>query len=116
MIEGLMIKDAIFHLNREVLPEDAERLRLVFYERRRSRELSTEGDTVCVIFYPEILSVSTISENLVKLGYEIVQDEKPRNPFKRFIGNMAKSNQKTFGSERLDCCTINRKFKRLLTF
>jgi hypothetical protein len=112
MIEGLMMKDAVFHLNREVSPEDAERLRLVFTNLEGVESFQTEGDTVCVIFYPEILSISTICENLVKLSYEIVQDEKPRNPFKRFIGNMAKSNQKTFGSERLDCCTINRKFKR----
>jgi hypothetical protein len=112
MIEGLMTQDAILHVNHEVTSEDAGRIRFTFSQIEGIDTFQSEGETVTVVFYPEIISLTKICESLRNLGYELIQENKQRNPFKRLLGSLAESNQKTFGSERLDCCTINRKFKR----
>lgn len=112
MIPGLITKDAVLHLDRELESGDEEQLRLVFSKTEGVESITSDHGTVFVAFYPEIVGLSAIIENFTRLGYRIVQDRKQRNPFKKFLGNLSESNQKTFGSERLDCCTLKDKFKK----
>ena len=112
MIEGLITQDAILHLGRALSLEDAERIRIALARLEGIESIQTEGEVVSLVFYPEIFSLSLICEQLKRLGYEPIQEKKERNPFRRLMGNLAESNRKNFGSERLDCCTINRKFRR----
>jgi hypothetical protein len=112
IIPGLMTKEALFNLDRDISREDAEQLRLFFSNSEGVESYRQEKKTVTVVFYPEILSLSTISAHFSKLGYSLVRDDGQRHSFTRFIRNLAESNKKTFGSERLDCCTIKSKFKR----
>lgn len=60
-------------------------------------------------YYPYVLSAAMIREKLVSLGTIIKENKKIRNPFKRFIYKLAESNEKTFGSETLECCKLNKK-------
>ena len=112
MIEGLIMQYAVLHLKRELSPEDAERIRTALASLEGIESFQTESEVVYLVFYPEIFSLSIIYEQLKRLGYEPVKEGRERNPFRRLMGNLAESNRKNFGSERLDCCTINRKFRR----
>jgi hypothetical protein len=45
------------------------------------------------------------------LGYAIPVPAFSRNPLRRFLDRMAAANEKAFGHERLDCCTMRMKEK-----
>ena len=68
----------------------------------------TQGNGVLRIEYlPEAISASIIRQQVERLGLSVAKKPKSRNPLKRFIGRMIKSNEEAFGTEALDCCKLN---------
>ncbi len=59
-------------------------------------------------YNPYIISLDQIRGIVEGIGYK-VPIEGERNPFKRFLIRMAENNEKAFGHERLDCCTMKKK-------
>ncbi len=57
---------------------------------------------------PYQVSLERVKEEICSLGYAL-PPERIRNPFKRFLVRMAENNEKQFGHERLDCCTMKKK-------
>lgn len=59
-------------------------------------------------YNPYQVSIERIRSAITALGYRL-SPEWIRNPFKRFLARMAENNEKQFGNERLDCCTMKKK-------
>ena len=60
-----------------------------------------------VRFLPQLVSATHI-ENLIEgSGYSIQKKATRKGPIGRFIDRMIESNEKNFGSERLDCCNLS---------
>ena len=66
---------------------------------------------VVVAYYPEAVSVDAVRAKIEALGYTIPVPARSRNPFRRFLDRMTEANEKAFGHERLDCCTMRMKEK-----
>jgi copper chaperone len=60
-------------------------------------------------FYPIVVTTETLRGIIAALGYTIPGPPKRRNLFGRFLDRMIETNEKTFGSERLDCCTMKKR-------
>ena len=61
---------------------------------------------VRVSYMPHILTVNTIMAAIEEGGY-VAQTQMPqKSRWKRFIDRMVESNEKTFGTNKLDCCTM----------
>lgn len=60
-------------------------------------------------FYPQIVTAETLRGMIAAQGYTIPGPPKRRNLFRRFLDRMIETNEKTFGSERLDCCTMKKR-------
>ncbi len=66
---------------------------------------------VVLEYYPGALSVDAVREKIEALGYSLPVPTPSRNPFRRLLDRMADANEKAFGHERLDCCTMRMKEK-----
>ena len=75
-------------------------------------KVSTTSEGVTVDYDPAVLSLDSICSIISSAGFQWEKKQKPRNPVKRFLNRLAKSNQKNFGSETLDCCQLNKKPNR----
>ena len=64
---------------------------------------------VNVRYYPYALEPEKMRAAIEALGYRVSRDSVERNGLKRFLGRMAENNEKIFGHERLDCCTMKKK-------
>lgn len=62
-------------------------------------------------YYPEAMSIDAVRAKIEALGYSVPVPERSRNPFRRFLDRMTTANEKEFGHERLDCCTMRMKEK-----
>ncbi len=60
-------------------------------------------------FYPEVITAETLRGMITALGYTSPGPPKRRNLFGRFLDRMIETNEKTFGHERLDCCTMKKR-------
>jgi hypothetical protein len=85
--------------------------------RKRVRESLLEVEAICSVtqekgvlrieYLPEAISASIIRQQVERLGLSLAKEPKSRNPLKRFIGRMIEANEKTFGTDALDCCKLN---------
>ncbi len=66
---------------------------------------------VTLEYYPEAISIDAVRAKITALGYSIPIPTRSRNPLRRFLDRMAAANEKAFGHERLDCCTMRMKEK-----
>jgi copper chaperone CopZ len=62
-------------------------------------------------YYPEAISIDAVRAKIAALGYSLPVPTLSRNPFRRLLDRMAEANEKAFGHERLDCCTMRMKEK-----
>ncbi len=60
-------------------------------------------------FYPQVTTAEALRGKIAALGYTIPGPPKRRNLFGRFLDRMIETNEKTFGNERLDCCTMKKR-------
>jgi copper chaperone CopZ len=68
----------------------------------------TQG-RVLLDYYPEVVTLDSVRASIEALGYAVPKHTEARNPFRRFLERMSAENEKTFGHERLDCCTMRMK-------
>jgi copper chaperone CopZ len=66
---------------------------------------------VTLEYYPEAIGIDAVRAKIEALGYSIPIPTRSRNPFRRFLDRMTAANEKAFGNERLDCCTMRMKEK-----
>jgi copper chaperone CopZ len=62
-------------------------------------------------YYPGAMSIDAVRAKIEAIGYTIPVSRPSRNPFRRFLDRMTEANEKEFGHERLDCCTMRMKEK-----
>jgi copper chaperone len=66
---------------------------------------------IVLSYYPEAISLDAVRAKITALGYSLPVPTLSRNPFRRFLDRMTEANEKAFGHERLDCCTMRMKGK-----
>ena len=59
-----------------------------------------------VSFLPQLVSMMDIENAIDSSGYTIRAPERRTGRWGRFIEKMIRSNEKTFGTGKLDCCSI----------
>ena len=59
-----------------------------------------------VSYLPQLVSANHIKERIKDSGYTIRHNTKRKGFFGRYIDRMIENNQKIFGDQRLDCCSL----------
>ena len=88
---------------------DLERIEKSLKSMAGVHTLGREEKKLSITYHPDIISAYSVREAIKELGYSIERKSRTKNPFKRFVKWLADSNEKDFGNESLDCCTINRR-------
>lgn len=76
-------------------------------------DINIDDRSICIEYYQQLTSEKKLHNLIENMGVELkpsreilgIQYEK--NPYKRFLKRMAASNDKRFGSKRLDCCDLH---------
>jgi hypothetical protein len=69
--------------------------------------VSLENDSLTVYYDPYSVSDKFLNTCLIGMGFIPVSGKK-KGPFARWIDTLAKSNERNFGNQRLDCCNVKR--------
>ena len=85
------------------------RVRAVLLEQAGIESAEVAQGRVLLEFYPEVATLDDVIARIEALGYTVPRPSRSRNPFRRFLESMAAGNEKAFGHERLDCCTMRMK-------
>ena len=94
-------KEAIDHLMNSLLSD------------KNIIDVTTDEESISIEYYQQLICYESLQLLIETFGIElsIKQNKKEliyeRNPIKRFLNKMAKSNEKNFGNKRLDCCKLN---------
>jgi copper chaperone CopZ len=67
--------------------------------------------SVILEFYPEAMSADAVRAKIEALGYSVPVATRSRNPVRRFLDRLTIANEKAFGNEPLDCCTMKKYVK-----
>lgn len=62
-----------------------------------------------VRFLPQLATEAEIEQAITDSGYTVRRHVERKGFFRRYIDRMIESNQKNFGSDRLDCCNLSSK-------
>lgn len=109
MIEGLTLQDVDLSVKGLDSPADFQRVKTAIEKLEGVEAVQNRAGKVNVSFYAEVLSASVICREIQRLGFAADIEKSDPNPFKKFVNSMIENNEKLFGSERPDCCTLNRK-------
>ena len=107
MIDGLMTAKMELALLDSDTPSNRKRVQESLLEVEAIRSVTQEKGVLRIEYLPEAISASIIRQEIERLGLALAQEPKSRNPLKRFISRMIEANEKTFGTEALDCCKLN---------
>jgi copper chaperone CopZ len=66
---------------------------------------------VVLEYYPEAISLDAVRAKIEALGYAVPVATRSGNPVRRFLDRMSVANEKAFGNEPLDCCTMKKYVK-----
>ncbi len=88
-----------------------QRIRAALREEPGIESAEVTLGRVLLSYYPEAISLDSVRAKITALGYAIPVTTRSRNPFRRFLDRMTEANEKAFGHERLDCCTMRMKEK-----
>jgi copper chaperone CopZ len=88
-----------------------QRVRAALLEEPGIERAEVTLGKVILEYYPEAISVDAVRARIESLGYAVPVPTRSRNPLRRFLDRMAAANEKAFGHERLDCCTMRMKEK-----
>jgi len=77
-------------------------------------EAFLKENILIVEYYSQIIGEEALRVLIGQSGLRLAEEpdapeKRERNPVKRYINRLAKSNEKRFGNRRLDCCDLNRK-------
>ena len=61
---------------------------------------------VRISYLPQLITEDHIKERIEGSGYTVRKNTKRKGLFGRFIDRMIESNEKNFGDQRLDCCSL----------
>ena len=59
-----------------------------------------------VEYIPQLVSVDYMEEIINGAGYQVLKKPERKGFFGRFLDRMIASNEKNFGNQRLDCCSL----------
>ena len=88
-----------------------QRVRAALLEEPGIERAEVALGRVTLEYYPEAVSADAVRAKIEALGYAIPVPARSRNPLRRLLDRMAAANEKAFGHERLDCCTMRMKEK-----
>jgi copper chaperone CopZ len=88
-----------------------QRVRAALLEEPGIEHVDVTLGKVILEYYPEAVSIDAVRAKIEALGYAIPVSAPSRNPLRRFLDRLAEANEKAFGHERLDCCTMRMKEK-----
>jgi copper chaperone CopZ len=111
MIDGLTVKDEELVVPAMGSADAINRVKKALSDIDGVERLDAEPGLVSVSYYPDVLSLEIIKKQIENLGYSVGKRER-KGRFQRLVDRMIESNQKSFGSQRLDCCDINSKKKK----
>jgi copper chaperone CopZ len=86
-----------------------QRVRAALLEEPGIERAEVTLGRVTLEYYPEAVSIDAVRAKIEALGYSVPSPARSRNPFRRFLDRMTEANEKAFGRERLDCCTMRMK-------
>ena len=109
MIEGLTLNDQEYELEGLDVDASLSRLKISLEDIDGVEKLVLAEGKITISYYPDLLSLATIRHQIESLGFKIKIKKDKRNPFNRFVDRLIESNKKSFGSETLDCCNLNKK-------
>ena len=89
-----------------------QRVRAALREEPAIENAEVTLGRVVLAYYPEAISIDAVRAKIEALGYSIPVPTLSRNPFRRFLERMTVANERAFGHERLDCCTMRMKENR----
>jgi copper chaperone CopZ len=64
--------------------------------------------SVHVEYWAEAVTRAQLVEAIEREGYAITAQDGEAPPPRGLLARMARNNEKVFGNQRLDCCTLNR--------
>ena len=79
------------------------------FRARGGAEGGNSGRAQLVSYLAELVSQGLIEAELRRVGFTVKPLTRKRKGFGRFLERMAESNQKTFGGQPLDCCSLQEK-------
>ena len=109
MMEGLTLQKLSFPIGNLKDQSDFNRIKESLEAIAGVEALTMENGNLDISYYPDAVSAGTVRRTIDSLGYKIEEKSRTKNPFKRFVTRLAESNEKNFGGESLDCCTINKR-------
>ncbi|GEM_PF-2386461 len=109
MNEELQIEEIIIPFERDIEEKNLSEIKVQLESNEGISEVLFFTNNVLKLNYsPYVLSKKMVIDLLAAYGIRPKQEEKIKNPFKRFIHKLAKANEKNFGSEPLECCKLNK--------
>ena len=107
MTEDVLITKERFPI--EPLDEEAgENIRMAFSKIEGIENLTVGNSVLEVSFFPQIVSPQLIKSIITEAGLTLIETRKSKGIFGRFVDRLAESNKKNFGSQKLDCCDLNK--------
>lgn len=113
-MEGLPNRNAELTLYGCDSPESASGLLEAVHTIEGVEEVSLKDGVLHVEYCPQFVLLPYIEEKILEAGFTrsaAAEKRQRKSFFSRFLDRLIESNEKTFGSERLDCCTLNEKKK-----
>lgn len=96
-------------------PGSIQKVRSAVSVLKGVESVSFESGVLHITYCPHRVLLSFIEEQITAAGFHIRKPagEKKIGLFRKFLDRLAESNEKTFGSKPLDCCTVGREKKKL---
>ncbi len=107
MTDGLTIETTEIMLQEGDTALDLKSVRENLLSLEGVHTVTLENGVLRIEYLSAVVSPSLIRREVERLGLPLAKERKNRNPMKRFIDRMIKSNQETYGSQTLDCCKLN---------
>ena len=107
MIDGFVLQKEGFIFDEFKPQSDLNRIRETLLQLNGLETVDFADDRIIVGYYQELISKSSVRSEIELLGGKVESEKKNRNPFKRFVDRLIESNEKSFGTEPLNCCKLN---------
>ncbi|RLD85586.1 MAG: hypothetical protein DRJ07_02690 [Bacteroidetes bacterium] len=100
------IKINTIELTKNLTREDYQIFSRVLYSKKGIIKFSTNENILRLEFNSYLIALNEIQDLITGVGYTI-KETKKINRLQKFIQNLSKTNQESFGSGKLECCILN---------
>ena len=69
-----------------------------------------------ISYLPQLVSPRYLETVIQESGYSVRKKVKKKGPFGRYIDRMIESNEKNFGTQKLDCCSLSKEDRTSKSF